>query len=62
MNKQIKTKLLFTGAAILLVAGSFTSCDNKEEEKTEVKTEVPVTVRDSMDTAEEQPILDSKPK
>lgn len=64
MNKQIKTKLLFTLGAILLVAFTVTSCNNSKEEKAkeEVKTTVQQpAVKDSMDSANVAPGNDTKP-
>ena len=64
MNKQIKTKLLFTLATILLVTFAVTSCNNSKEEKAteEIKTTVQQpAVKDSIDSANVAPGNDVKP-
>ena len=63
MNKQIKTKLLFTLGTILLVTFAVTSCNNSKEEKAteEVKTVQQPAVKDSIDSANVAPGNDIKP-
>ncbi len=65
MNKQIKTKLLFTLSTILLVTFAVTSCNNSTEEKAkeEVKTTTVPAVKDSIiDSANVAPGSDVKPQ
>ena len=66
MNKQIRTKLLFTLSTILLVSFAVTSCNDSKEEKTkeEVKTTVVApAVKDSIiDSAHVAPGTDVKPQ
>lgn len=58
MIKQIKTKLLFPAAAILMVTFAVTACNNKEEKT--IKTQQ--TEKEKIDTADVSPGSDAKPQ
>ena len=69
MNKQIRTKLQFILVGILLVTFTITGCNNGDADKAAPKDSVtntvpppPQPVKDSMDTANEAPVTDPKPK
>ena len=69
MNKQIRTKLQFILVGILLVTFTITGCNNNGEDKAAPKDSAastvptpPPAVKDSMDTANEAPVLETKPK
>ena len=68
MNKQIRTKLQFILVGILLVTFTITGCNNGEADKAATKDSAaitvppPQTVKDSMDSANEAPVIETKPK
>jgi PBP1b-binding outer membrane lipoprotein LpoB len=71
MNKQNKTKLQFILGGILFVTFAVAGCNGGETEKeatkdttaTEIKTTVPdVPVKDTMDTGDKAPVVETKPK